>query len=119
MKFFTIPFVFACIFTFSLSAQTSSLSSVDYSHQIINSEDWSFFSDNETRVLFIDFEKIKVNLSDITVKNTTGEVVFKEDVWQLPVNTIFEIDYSSFRPGKYQIEIRSFTGMIRREFSVP
>lgn len=120
MKFLFFTIACACLSVLSLPAQTSSLASVSNSSsfQIMDSEDWSFFADKEAKVLFVDFEKIKVNLSDITVKDPAGEVVFKEDVWQLPVNTIFEINYADFKPGKYSVEIRSFTGIIKRELVV-
>jgi hypothetical protein len=120
MKILIFTLAFACISVFSLSAQSSSLASIsnNASQQILDSEDWSFYADKESMVLFIDFEKIKVNLSDITVKNHSGEVVFREEVWQLPVNTIFEINYAGFKSGLYQVEIRSFTGILKKELIV-
>ena len=84
----------------------------------ITTEDWSLFADEENRVYYIDFESLTVNLSDIIVKNENGEVVLKEDVFDLPVNTIYEIDYSNFKSGDYSLELRSFTGIIRKTISI-
>lgn len=84
----------------------------------ITEENWSFFTDDESKVAYIDFETIKMNLSEIVVKNNEGEVLVKEDVFDLPVNTIFEIDFSTYRQGDYDVELRSFTGMIKKSFSV-
>mgnify|MGYP000362622328 CR=1 FL=1 len=40
-----------------------------------------------------------MNLSEIVVKNAAGDIVVREDVFDLPVNTIFEIDFSSYNQG--------------------
>lgn len=80
--------------------------------------DWGIFEDEENELLYIDFETLNVNLSDISVKDQAGEVVFKEDVFELPVNTIYELDLSSYADGVYEIELRSFTGVIRRRIEV-
>ena len=84
----------------------------------IKAEDWSLYADEENHVYYIDFESLKINLSDIVVKNEDGKVVLKEDVFDLPVNTIYEIDYSDFKSGKYELELRSFTGIIRKTISI-
>ena len=84
----------------------------------IKDENWSLYADEENRIYYIDFEKLTFNLSDIIVKNDDGEVIFKEDVFDLPVNTIYELDYADFKSGEYQLELRSFTGIIRKTISI-
>lgn len=81
-------------------------------------DNWSFYVDEENQLYFIDFEKLNVNLSTVIVSNEKGEVLIKDDVLDLPVNTIYEIDFSNFGTGNYQIEIRSFTGFIKKEVSI-
>ena len=78
----------------------------------------SIYSDDENQTYFIDFEKISVNLSDIVVKNKAGEIIFKEDLYDLPVNSIYELDASEFGTGEYVMELRSFTGVIRKDISI-
>lgn len=78
----------------------------------------SIYSDDENQTYFIDFEKLSFNLSDIVVKNEEGEIVFKEDVYDLPVNSIYELDASEFAKGKYVMELRSFTGVIKKSISI-
>jgi len=78
----------------------------------------SIYSDDENQTYFIDFEKISVNLSDIVVMNKAGKIIFKEDVYDLPVNSIYELDASEFGTGEYVMELRSFTGVIRKDISV-
>ena len=81
-------------------------------------ENWSFYKDEENQLYFIDFEKINFNLSEILVKNDAGEVLIKDDVLDLPVNTIYEIDLSEFGAGDYHVELRSFTKIIRKEVNI-
>ena len=80
--------------------------------------DWSFYSDDENKTYFVDFEKLSFNLSEIVVKDAEGAIVLREDVLDLPVNTIFELDFSEFNSGKYLIELRSFKGMLKKEISL-
>lgn len=81
-----------------------------------NSE--AFFVDTDNETYFIDFESLNVNLSELVVKDEGGAVVFKDDVFDLPVNTIYEIDYSEYSAGNYEVELRSFTGVMRKKISV-
>ena len=78
-------------------------------------KDWSFYTDNENHMLYIDFEKIDVNLSSVSVKDADNKVVFKdENLWQLPVNTIYEVDFANRPKGTYTIELRTFTTTLKK-----
>ncbi|MEL6925604.1 MAG: hypothetical protein AAFO94_16285 [Bacteroidota bacterium] len=78
-------------------------------------DNWTFYADEDNRLYYVDFENIKFNLSDVVVKNADGEVLMRDDVLDLPVNTIYEIDLNNYDSGKYSIELRSFTSVIRKE----
>jgi len=84
----------------------------------LNDENWSFYTDEESNTIFIDFETIKANLSDIVIVNETNEILFKEDVLDLPVNTIYELDLNQFKKGAYTLELRSFTKTIKKNISI-
>ncbi len=83
-----------------------------------NNEDWTFYLDKENQVYYIDFESISVNLSDIKLVDEKGGVVMTDKLWDLPVNTIYELDLKGLKPGNYKIELRSYTGVIEKEVSV-
>ena len=69
--------------------------------------------------IYIDFEKINTNLNVVAVKNSNGQIVFKDDnLWQLPVNTIYEIDCKKFTSGDYTLELKSFTTSCARTIHV-
>ena len=83
------------------------------------SADWVFFTDTERQILYIDFEQINVNLNAVSIKNAAGEIVFKDDeLWQLPVNTIYEIDLSRYAKGHYVVELKTFTAALKKEIDV-
>lgn len=124
LKFILSFLVFMVFFASSSSAQsTASISSKAYSGQnsdqlTIGGEDWTFYLDKESNVYYIDFESISVNLNDLKVYDTQGVVVISDKLWDLPVNTIYELDLNTLQPGQYKIELRSYTGVIQKEVSV-
>ena len=81
-------------------------------------QDWTIFHDEENNFYYIDFETFKVNISDIVIKDEANKVVFEEDVFDLPVNTIYELDMNNFEAGKYRIELRTFTNIIAKQIEL-
>lgn len=81
-------------------------------------QDWTIFHDTETNLYYIDFEMIKVNISDVVIRDEENKVIFEEDVFDLPVNTIYELDMNAFEAGKYRIELRTFTDIIAKNIEL-
>lgn len=117
-----------CLFVghISLSAQTTAKSlaghggSGDATVMNLEEEDgtWSFFLDEQSQVYFIDFESLPVTLSEIIVKDQKGKVKMEDDVSALPVNTIYELSYSDLSPGIYDVELHSYSKIMRRRIIV-
>lgn len=108
----------------ALNAQTSSVSTSLMNEEFFSSatvpstDNWSFYLDEENKTYYIDFETINVNLSDIKVIDTAGEVVMSDNLWDLPVNTIYELNLHGMKPGDYKIELRTYTGVIQKEVTI-
>ncbi len=124
LKFILLS-TFALFLTQQISAQTSftpksgfSTTTASADLKELPAQDWSFFVDDENKVYYIDFETIPVNLADIVIKNDDGEVILQDNLYDLPVNTIYEIDTTDYAVGKYHIELRSYTGVIRKDIEV-
>lgn len=81
----------------------------------LEGENWTFYHDKENKVYYIDFETINVNLNELIIKNSKGDVVFQDELWRLPVNAIYELDFSKYKPGRYEVELRTFTGFIKKD----
>ncbi len=114
----TLLAVFGLLISGNLFAQTSVSSEEFTPKSAIAGSAETFYEDAENKLLYIDFETVNVNLSDIKVKNADGEIVLKDELWSLPVNTIYEVDYNDFEPGTYEIELRSFTGVLKKTVEV-
>lgn len=82
------------------------------------SQDWTIFRDEENELYYIDFEAIKVNISNVVVKDEQQNILFQDDVFDLPVNTIYELDLSTFQAGKYRIELQTFTNIIAKNIEL-
>jgi len=116
--FFTaLTLIFLSQTAIAQTANSNSSSDNALSSNFDFNNDWGFHSDDE-QLYFIDFENLDMNLSDIIVKNKEGDIVLEEEVMDLPVNTIFEIDFSDHGTGTYKIELRSFTGLINKEIEI-
>ena len=83
-----------------------------------SNSDWTFYLDAESKTYYIDFETISVNLNDVKVYNEKGEVVKEDKLWDLPVNTIYELDLGDVEPGNYKVELRTYTGKITKEVTI-
>ncbi|MEY3050744.1 MAG: hypothetical protein RLY31_529 [Bacteroidota bacterium] len=81
----------------------------------INGSSWTFYLDSAERKCYIDFETISVNLDEIEVKDATGNRIHAAQVWNLPVDTIYEVDMKGWKPGRYFVSLHSITGVIRKE----
>lgn len=114
--FFTLVFAQQLFAQDSFTAKSGLMTSTDLKE--LPPQDWSFFADEENNLFYIDFETIPVNLADIVVKNDDGDVILKDKLYDLPVNTIYEIDTSAYPSGTYHIELRSYTSVIRKEIEV-
>ena len=121
MKFITLTTIFLLFTTASFSQLVngaSAPSAEEMSIETLESPDWSFYADEDNRTFYIDFEKINVNLSDIVIKNSDGEIVFNEDVLELPVNAIYELNFEDYGKGDFVVELRSFTKIIRKNITI-
>ena len=65
-------------------------------------------SDDRTKV-FIDFSEIPVNLKSIQILNSKGDVFVSKVVYELPVNSLYEIDLTNFPGNDLVLEIQTFT----------
>lgn len=89
------------------------------SKQADNKQDWSIYTDKQNNIVYVDFEKINVNLSGVNVRDNAGQIIFKDDsLWQLPVNTIYEVDLSKYPKGEYSLELKTFTASLRKTILV-
>lgn len=116
--YFPILIAFFCSATSAFSQQVSVENLTAKGVTAAVSEDQSLYTGGSEKVYYIDFEDLRMNLSEIILKNDQGKVLLKDDVFDLPVNTIYELDLSQYGSGTFEVELRSFTGVIRKTIAV-
>lgn len=102
----------------SVSKNFDGLASVNENLLELNSKDWIFYSGEDDNVMFIDFEKINANLKEVIIRNEKKEVVFEDELWSLPVDSIYELDLSKYPKGFYQVKIKTFTDSVIKNVKV-
>lgn len=125
MKRFLILSSFLALFLLPsfLSAQTSvknsfeGLAVIEKSLLNIENQNWVYHAEDGSNLLYIDFDKINMNLNQVFVKNESGAVMYQDEVWDLPVDAIYEIDLAQFPKGAYVIEVNAFTKTFKKEVS--
>lgn len=109
---------FAIFATFAAQAQAGAVYSAFESTTTVQEAGNSIYADAENDLYFVDFESLNVLLDKIAVTDENGEVILEKKVFNLPVDTIYELDLSAYKEGKYNIELRSFTGTLRKEITL-
>jgi hypothetical protein len=118
--FFTAIFLTAFAYSNTTHAQLLSVKTDDNKENaaievLDKTKDDAVFADAENKAVYIDFEKISVNLSEIVLKNAKGEILLDDThVADMPVNQIYELDCAKLPAGKYSLEMKSFIATERK-----
>jgi hypothetical protein len=81
-------------------------------------DNWSLYTDTESKTCFVDFESIAVKLQVVSIEDQDGNEVFNDNVTDLPVDAIYEIDLSTLEIGTYSINLKYYTGEISKLITV-
>lgn len=75
---------------------------------------WILFEDESEQSFFVDFDHFDVNLKQVIVKDQRDQVISKREVYDLPVDSIFEINMDDRPEGFYTIEVHSFINVFSK-----
>ncbi|MEM1324979.1 MAG: DUF3244 domain-containing protein [Bacteroidota bacterium] len=114
----TLVLAFALFGAFTATAQNQAMSYAEEATTVSESASSSFLVDGEKNVYFIDFQDITINLNAIVIKDENGKVVWEDKVFDLPVDTIYELNLSAFQKGRYQVELQSFSKVIQKSITL-
>lgn len=117
---FSLALTLSLFFYCSLSAQeaTQMMAFAGEEVETVEATAKSFFVDEESKTYFIDFQNLNVNLNAIVVKDETGKIVLDDKVFDLPVDTIYELDLSRLAKGRYKVELQSFSKVIKKSITL-
>jgi hypothetical protein len=77
-----------------------------------------FFTDQENKLLFVDFEALGEDLVELKIINGE-EILLIDNVTELPKNTIYEIDLKAFESKKeYKMLLKTPYGTLTKSFKV-
>lgn len=79
---------------------------------------WTFYLDKSQQILFIDLSKWQGNLTDLKIKTTGGKSIVEEDLTTIPSDAIFELSLKDLEKGTYQLELRTFNGLVSESLQV-
>lgn len=115
--FLLVMFLYGCSnITFAQSASLEE--SIDINQFTTSTESEIFFFDSEGSICFIDFANFNVNINAVSIYDPAGNQLLSEEVWDLPVNSIYEVDTSKFRSGTYTLVLNTFKGNIRKDIRI-
>lgn len=83
-------------------------------------QDWSFHTDQSNKLLYIDFEALGGKMERLVLKSNETIVVFEDNhLFDLPVNTIYEVNLDKLKRGSYFVELHTHKDeLIRREITI-
>jgi len=87
-------------------------------HIVADDDSGIFFTDPENKVCFIDFSEINGYAKHLYVKDTEGTMVIDEVLWDLPENSIYELDFEEYTKGNYKIELHTYSSIINKKLDV-
>jgi len=101
----------------------SSSSSIDWANFEVSMEEtdnWSFHTNTEGKLLYIDFESLGGKMSRLVLKSETKTVVVEDNhLYDLPINTIYEVNLEKLPKGRYFVELYTYSQeLISKEITV-
>lgn len=99
------------------------ISSIDWANfdvAVEETDDWSFHTNATGKLLYIDFESLGGKMSRLVVKSEAKEVVVEDNhLYDLPINTIYEVNLEKLPKGRYFVELYTYSQeLISEEITV-
>ncbi|MCP4441631.1 MAG: hypothetical protein GY810_22205 [Aureispira sp.] len=132
----TLYILLSSLFAFQAVGQDNSTASVNTSNKQLNTEnntddidwanfeleltdvndEWTFHTDQDLRLLYIDFEALGGKMSHLVIKSNNNTILMEEDhLFDLPANTIYEVNLQKLEKGSYFVELHTFTDDVIKE----
>lgn len=79
-------------------------------------EDWSFHTDQESKLLYIDFESLGSKMHRMVLMCQEKKVLIEDNnLFDLPINTIYEVNLEKLERGSYFVELFTHDEKLIRE----
>jgi hypothetical protein len=104
-------YTLCAILFFTFSANANILLDPPTAVKLIE-KDFPLFKDKDSRVIYVDFELLSSNVTELKIVEKNGDIALHVDVSSEEVNAIYEVDYTKYVPGNYKLELHTYTGKV-------
>lgn len=101
----------------AITNTSSDIDWANFENELTNEEDnWSFHTNQEGKLLYIDFESLGGKMNRLVLKSSQKDVVIEDNhLFDLPINTIYEVNLEKLKRGSYFVELYTYDNKIIRE----
>lgn len=81
---------------------------------------WTFHTNQNSKLLYIDFEALGGKMSHLVIRSNEKSVVIEDNhLFDLPANTIYEVNLDNLKRGSYFVELYTFSNeVINKEITI-
>lgn len=123
-----VPVLFLCHLLNAQSSVTTdnnslaSTDAIDWANfeKELTKKNWSFHTNKQSKLLYIDFETLGGKMSRLVVKSAQEQIIMEDNhLFDLPVNTIYEVNLENLERGSYFVELYTYDHeIIKKEISI-
>ena len=100
----------------AISAPASDIDWANFENELTDDDNWSFHTNQEGKLLYIDFEVLGGKMNRLLVKSSEKDVIIEDNhLFDLPINTIYEVNLEKLKRGSYFVELYTYDNKIIRE----
>lgn len=98
------------------STPSSDIDWANFENELTEENNWSFHTNQEGKLLYIDFESLGGKMNRLVLKSAEKEVVIEDNhLFDLPINTIYEVNLEKLERGSYFVELHTYDNKVIRE----
>ncbi|WP_235295866.1 hypothetical protein [Portibacter marinus] len=105
----TTLFSLLLTFTFALGSAHTTVLDPPTAVKVVE-VDFPIFKDKDFKIIYLDFELLTTNVKSLQIIKNKSNIAFTDDVSKVSVDGIYEIDYSEYSAGQYDLELLTYTG---------
>lgn len=100
----------------AISAPSSDIDWANFENELTDDNEWSFHTNQEGKLLYIDFEILGGKMNRLVLKSSEKDVIIEDNhLFDLPINTIYEVNLEKLKRGSYFVELYTYDNKIIRE----
>lgn len=98
------------------STSSTDIDWANFENELTDEDNWSFHTNQEGKLLYIDFESLGGKMNRLVLKSSEKDVLIEDNhLFDLPINTIYEVNLEKLKRGSYFVELYTYDNKIIRE----